>query len=167
MSEADAWDPGSSPKPRADAGTPGASSADGIGPDRRVRHAGGSRRIRLHDRSTTTSTVPRNRIPHPRLITRFTAVVTALAGAVPAFGAAAPAAFALYRRRNQAALATPLRSWSARDRRRHARREDHSDRSCGSGPRRSRGSAGSGGRGNARAHFQRVAWETGRWPTRA
>jgi hypothetical protein len=44
------------------------------------------------------------------LITRFTAVVTALAGAVPAFGAAAPAAFALCRGRNQAALATPLRS---------------------------------------------------------
>jgi hypothetical protein len=64
------------------------------GPDRRVRHAGGSRRIRLHDRSTTTSTVPRNRIHHPRLITRFAAVLTALAGAVLAFGAAAPAAFA-------------------------------------------------------------------------
>ena len=40
------------------------------------------------------STVPRNRIHHPRLNTRFAAVVTALAGAVPAFGAAAPAAFA-------------------------------------------------------------------------
>src|SRR6266700_2016657 len=82
--------------PRAGAGvsTPGASSADGIGPDRRVRHAGGSRRIRLHDRSATTSTVPRNRIHHPRLITGFAAVVTALAGAVLAFGAAAPAAFA-------------------------------------------------------------------------
>src|SRR6266487_1337867 len=82
--------------PRAGAGvsTPGASSADGIGPDRRVRHAGGSRRIRLHDRSATTSAVPRNRIHHPRLITRFAAVVTALAGAVLAFGAAAPAASA-------------------------------------------------------------------------
>jgi len=96
MSEPDAWDPGSPPKPRADAGisTPGTSSAHGIGPDRRVRHAGGSQRIRLHDRSATTSTVPRNRIHHPRLITRFAAVVTALAGAVLAFGAAAPAAFA-------------------------------------------------------------------------
>src|SRR6266700_938224 len=82
--------------PRAGAGvsTPGASSAHGIGPDRRARHAGGSRRIRPHDRSATTSTVPRNRIDHPRLITRFAAVVTALAGAVLAFGAAAPAAFA-------------------------------------------------------------------------
>src|SRR5512133_3480965 len=57
-------------------------------------HAGGSRRIRLHDRSATTSTVPRNRIHHPRLITRFAAVVTALAGGVLAFGAAASAAFA-------------------------------------------------------------------------
>lgn len=96
MSEPDAREPGSPPKPGADAGasTPGASSAHGIGPDRRARHAGGSRRIRLHDRSATTSTVPRNRIHHPRLITRFAAVVTALAGAVLAFGAAAPAAFA-------------------------------------------------------------------------
>jgi hypothetical protein len=48
----------------------------------------------LHDRSATTSTVPRNRIHHPRLITRFAAVLTTLAGAVLAFGAAAPSAFA-------------------------------------------------------------------------
>jgi hypothetical protein len=95
MSEPDAWDPCSPPKPGADAGvsTPGTSSAHGIGPDRRVRHAGGSRRIRLHDRSTATSTVPQNRIHHPRIITRFGVVVTALGG-VLAFGAAAPAAFA-------------------------------------------------------------------------
>src|SRR5260370_33942936 len=96
MRDTAAWEPGSPPKPGADGGvsTPGASPAHGIGPDRRVRPAGGSRRIRLHDRSATTSTVPRNRTHHPRLITRFAAVVTALAGAVLAFGAAAPAAFA-------------------------------------------------------------------------
>jgi hypothetical protein len=70
------------------------SSAHGIGPGRRARHAAGSRRLRLHDRSATTSTVPRNRIHHPRLTTRFAAVLTTLAGAVQAFGAAAPAAFA-------------------------------------------------------------------------
>src|SRR6266699_2377952 len=70
------------------------SSAHGIGPDRRARHAAGSRRLRLHDRSATTSTVPRNRIHHARLTTRFAAVLTTLAGAVLAFGAAAPAAFA-------------------------------------------------------------------------
>ena len=95
MSESNAWDPGSPPKPKADTGvsTPGASSAHRIGPHRRVRCAGGSRRIRLHDRSATTSTVPRSHIHHPRFIARFAAVVTALAGAVLAFGAAAPAAF--------------------------------------------------------------------------
>jgi hypothetical protein len=37
---------------------------------------------------------PAKPYPSPRLITRFAAVVTALAGAVLAFGAAAPAAFA-------------------------------------------------------------------------
>lgn len=154
MSEPDAWDPGSPPKPRADAGvsTPGTSSAHGIGPDRRVRHAGGSRRIRLHDRSTATSTVPQNRIHHPRIITRFAAVVTALVGAVLAFGAAAPAAF-----RHSAAGTRPhWRHRSGRDphrdRRRHARREDHSDRTCGRGARRSRGSAAGPCTRDAAAH---------------
>jgi hypothetical protein len=47
---------------------------------------GGSRRIRRHDRPATASTASRNRIHHPRLITRLAAVL--------AFGAAAPAAFA-------------------------------------------------------------------------
>ena len=107
---------------------------------------------RLHDRSTTTSTVPRNRIHHPRLITRFAAVVTALPGAVLAFGAAAPAAF-----RHSAAGTRPhWRHRSGRDphrdRRRHARREDHSDRTCGRGPRRSRGSAAGPCTRNAAAH---------------
>src|SRR6266536_3449203 len=76
MSEPDAWDPGS---PRNRERTQEYQrqarhllmELDPIG---RVRHAGGSRRIRLHDRSTTTSTVPRNRIHHPRLITRFATV---------------------------------------------------------------------------------------------
>jgi hypothetical protein len=39
-----------------------------------------------------------------------------------------------------------------RDRRRHARREDHSDRSHGRGPRRSRGSAAGPCTRNAAAH---------------
>ena len=154
MSEPDARDPGSPPKPRADAGvsTPGASSVHGIGPDRRARHAGGSRRIRPHDRSATTPTVPRNRIHHPRLITRFAAVVTALPA--PSWRSAQP----------RPPLSPPAAAGTRphwrhrsgrdphRDRRRHARREDHSDRGRGRGPRRSRGSAAGPCTRNAAAH---------------
>jgi hypothetical protein len=153
MSEPDAWDPGSPPKPRADAGvsTPGTSSDHGIGPNRPVRHAGGSRRIRLYNRSTTTSTVPQNRIHHPCIITRFAAVVTTLAGAVLAPAAAAPAAFAILPP-EQGGTGDRFGRDPHRDRRRHARREDHSDRTCDRGPRRGRGSAAGPCRRDAAAH---------------
>jgi hypothetical protein len=95
MSEPDAWDPGSPPnRERTQEYQRQARhllmELDPIGVSDTPEAVG---EYDCMIGSITTSTVPRNRIHHPRLITRFAAVVTALADAVLAF-AAAPAAFA-------------------------------------------------------------------------